>query len=42
MYVHNGFVPYIRIAQRDIKSEDGGAIVNTDTFVTRIGLEYGF
>jgi predicted porin len=38
MYVHNGFVPYIRLAQRDIKS--GGA--QTDTFVTRIGLEYGF
>ncbi|MEZ9762871.1 porin [Vibrio splendidus] len=38
MYVHNGFVPYIRLAQRDIKS--GGA--QTDTFVTRVGLEYGF
>ncbi|MEZ8041403.1 porin [Vibrio sp. 10N.222.54.F12] len=38
MYVHNGFVPYIRLAQRDIKSD--GA--QTDTFVTRIGLEYGF
>ncbi|WP_454442919.1 porin [Vibrio bathopelagicus] len=38
MYVHNGFVPYIRLAQRDIKS--GGT--QTDTFVTRVGLEYGF
>ncbi|WP_139685993.1 porin [Vibrio tasmaniensis] len=42
MYVHNGFVPYIRIAQRDIKADDKGSIANTDTFVTRIGLEYGF
>lgn len=42
MYVHNGFVPYIRIAQRDINADDKGSIVNTDTFVTRIGLEYGF
>jgi len=38
MYVHNGFVPYVRIAQRDIKA-DGD---NTETFVVRVGLEYGF
>ncbi|MGD8117755.1 porin [Vibrio sp. TRT 29B02] len=38
MYVHNGFVPYVRVAQRDIKS-DGK---NTETFVVRVGLEYGF
>lgn len=40
MYVHNGFVPYVRIAQRDILSSDG--LTNTETFVVRVGLEYGF
>ncbi|GAB2655036.1 porin [Vibrio panuliri] len=38
MYVHEGFVPYVRIAQRDIK---GGGEQN-ETFVVRVGLEYGF
>lgn len=38
MYVHNGFVPYVRVAQRDLKS--GGK--NTEIFVVRVGLEYGF
>lgn len=38
MYVHNGFVPYVRVAQRDLKS-DGK---NTEIFVVRVGLEYGF
>lgn len=38
MYVHNGFVPYLRLAQRDIKSEGK----QTETFVVRVGLEYGF
>ncbi|MCG9598299.1 porin [Vibrio sp. Isolate25] len=40
MYVHNGFVPYVRIAQRDILSSDGST--NTETMVVRVGLEYGF
>ncbi|MEF1290967.1 porin [Vibrio sp. M260118] len=38
MYVHNGFVPYVRVAQRDLK-DDGK---NTEIFVVRVGLEYGF
>lgn len=38
MYVHNGFVPYVRVAQRDLKS-DGK---NTEIFLVRVGLEYGF
>ncbi|MDC5807500.1 porin [Vibrio europaeus] len=38
MYVHNGFVPYVRVAQRDLKS-DGK---NSEIFVVRVGLEYGF
>ncbi|USD33201.1 MULTISPECIES: porin [Vibrio] len=44
MYVHNGFVPYVRIAQRDIKAYDTDDKVtyDTDTFVVRVGLEYGF
>lgn len=39
MYVHEGFVPYVRVAQRDIKSEKDG---QNETFVVRVGLEYGF
>ncbi|OLQ91945.1 porin [Vibrio panuliri] len=38
MYVHEGFVPYVRIAQREIKAEGK----ESDTFVVRVGLEYGF
>ncbi|MEZ8102426.1 porin [Vibrio bivalvicida] len=38
MYVHNGFVPYVRVAQRDLKGDDK----NTEMFVVRVGLEYGF
>ncbi|MGF1699324.1 porin [Photobacterium makurazakiensis] len=38
MYVQNGFVPYLRVAQRDIKSGD----TQTETFVVRVGIEYGF
>jgi predicted porin len=38
MYVHNGFVPYLRVAQRDIKD----ATTQTETFVVRVGIEYGF
>ncbi|MDO6524931.1 porin [Motilimonas sp. 1_MG-2023] len=36
MYVVNGFVPYLRVANRDLQ---GGT--NEDT-VVRVGLEYGF
>ncbi|MDD9174526.1 porin [Aliivibrio sp. S2TY2] len=35
MYVHNGFVPYVRVAGRTVGDAD------TD-IVTRVGLEYGF
>ncbi|OZS44838.1 porin [Photobacterium sanguinicancri] len=43
MYVKNGFVPYIRVAQRDLKAaNDAGKIDETDIFVVRVGLEYGF
>ncbi|MUK91294.1 porin [Aliivibrio fischeri] len=35
MYVHNGFVPYLRVAGRTVGDAD------TD-IVTRVGLEYGF
>jgi hypothetical protein len=35
MAVHNGFVPYLRVAGRTVGDAD------TD-IVTRIGLEYGF
>ncbi|MGF1763638.1 porin [Aliivibrio kagoshimensis] len=38
MYVKNGFVPYVRVAKRDIKDKDG----EHDIFVVRVGLEYGF
>ncbi len=41
MYVHEGFVPYVRIAQRDIKVR-GDKNEQTETFVVRVGLEYGF
>ncbi|MFO6421816.1 porin [Motilimonas sp. KMU-193] len=36
MYVVNGFVPYLRVAQRDL---DGSSTKGT---VVRVGLEYGF
>ncbi|MUH98034.1 porin [Aliivibrio fischeri] len=35
MFVHNGFVPYLRVAGRTVGDKD------TD-IVTRVGLEYGF
>lgn len=38
MYVKDGFVPYLRVAQRDIKS--GGK--KDEIFVVRVGLEYDF
>ncbi|ELR65147.1 membrane protein [Photobacterium marinum] len=43
MYSKNGFVPYLRIAQRDLKSaNDDGQMIEKDTFVVRLGMEYGF
>ncbi|RJX71656.1 porin [Vibrio sinensis] len=42
MYVHEGFVPYVRVAQRDIKSNAAGKHEQNETFVVRVGLEYGF
>ncbi|RJG40266.1 porin [Motilimonas pumila] len=38
MYVVNGFVPYLRVAQRDIIDWRG----ENDDIVVRVGLEYGF
>ncbi|MGF1904093.1 porin [Aliivibrio salmonicida] len=42
MYVHNGFVPYVRIANRDIRAVDAGDMIQSDIFVVRVGIEYGF
>lgn len=40
MAVHNGFVPYLRVAGRTFTDKDSG-VEDTD-IVTRVGLEYGF
>ena len=40
MYVHNGFVPYLRVASRSFTDNDRGEV--SSDIVTRIGLEYGF
>ena len=52
MYVHNGFVPYVRVAMRDTRSYAGeassdgfaakGDMIQQDTMVVRVGIEYGF
>lgn len=40
MAVHNGFVPYLRVASRSFNDKTRGAV--SSDIVTRIGLEYGF
>ena len=40
MYVHNGFVPYLRVASRSFTDDSRGEV--SSDIVTRIGLEYGF
>lgn len=43
MYVKNGFVPYLRVATRDIRAlNDKSQMEQKDIDVVRIGIEYGF